>query len=222
MLADELVHYIEDLVDEEGVKQDLSSHQVMQLIFFAEQFNIFNDQYWQLTHEGLKSAAANLAPGELLSCLTSLKEQDQLSDQTLKEGIAQVMKNISSMSPSEIAVLLMVLNSDRVDAFLDQSEKLREENLNLIEQQLIKIKDKITPDTFGKICYGISTNSDAEGTSMVSDMPKFLFEQAIEVSNWAIEGRLPMDDIAYIMRAFQGDNIDETSELLEQLESYAI
>ena len=54
MLADELVHYIEDLVNEEGAKQDLSSHQVVQLIFFAEQFNIFNDQFWQLTHEGLK------------------------------------------------------------------------------------------------------------------------------------------------------------------------
>lgn len=66
MLADELVHYLEGIVEVEGTNQNLSSHQVLSLIFFAEQFNIFSNQFWALTHEGLNQNIDNFAPGELL------------------------------------------------------------------------------------------------------------------------------------------------------------
>ena len=53
-------------------------------------------------------------------------------------------------------------------------------------------------------------------------MPQFLFEMALQVSSWANEGRISLEDLPHIMKAFQGNNIEETEDLLKELENYAI
>lgn len=58
---------------------------------------------------------------------------------------------------------------------------------------------------------------------MISDLPKFLNDFAIEVSHWVNEGKIDMEDLPYILRAYQGENIEESAdELLQELESYAV
>jgi hypothetical protein len=61
------------------------------------------------------------------------------------------------MPPTEISLLLLILNSEHADASLGWSEKIRKEKFDLIESRLLEKKDEITPEVFGKICYGIHT-----------------------------------------------------------------
>lgn len=37
---------------------------------------------------------------------------------------------------------------------------------------------------------------------MISDLPKFLNDFAIEVSHWVNEGKIDMEDLPYILRAY--------------------